>query len=181
MRLFIAVPLPDDARELLCGLQDKLRSEVKRAAWVQRDAMHVTVRFLGETDEGLVPEIDEVLREGLAEHPPFEAILRGGGAFPNARRPKVFWVGLEDGHRFSQLAHAANLSLSALGFPAVHKPFRPHATLCRLRGPWLSGLPKELSGLGELGRFTIDRLVLYQSTLNPAGADHTPLSTYTLK
>ncbi len=139
MRLFIAVPLPDEARELLCGLQDQLRPKVKRAAWVRRDEMHVTGRFLGETDEDLIPEIQEVLSDGMADHPPFEAIMKGGGAFPNARRPKVFWVGLQDGHRFARLAHTANLALSALGFQAPPNPFRPHATLCRLRGPWLGG------------------------------------------
>ena len=181
MRLFIAVPLPEEARDLLCAMQDQLRGEVKRAAWVPRVAMHVTVRFLGETEEDLVPEIHEMLSDALAEYPPFEARLAGGGAFPNARRPKVFWVGLEDGHRFAALAHTANLALSALGFPAPHKPFRPHATLCRLRGPWLEGLPTKLGEAGELGRFTVDRLELYQSVLHPAGAEHTPVHTYTLK
>jgi 2'-5' RNA ligase len=181
MRLFIAVPLPDDARDMLCSLQDKLRGKVKRAAWVPRDGMHVTVRFLGDTEEDMVPEIDEMLSEALAEHPPFEARLVGGGAFPNIRRPKVFWVGLEDKLRFAELAHTANLALSALGFPAPHKPFHPHATLCRLRGPWLGALPKKLEEAGELGRFTVDRLVLYESTLHAAGAQHTPLHTYILK
>ncbi len=181
MRLFIAVPMPDEARDLLCGLQDELRPMVKRAAWVHRDAMHVTVRFLGETEEEVVPEIEEMLGDALHEFPPFEAVMKGGGAFPNARRPKVFWVGLEDGARFASLAHAANLGLSALGFPAPHKPFRPHATLCRLRGPWLSGLPKPLEDLGELGRFPVDRLVLYQSVLHPAGAQHSALHTFMLK
>jgi RNA 2',3'-cyclic 3'-phosphodiesterase len=181
MRLFIAVPLPDVARDLLCSVQDDLRGEVKRAAWVPRDAMHVTVRFLGETEEDLVPEIDEVLGDALAEYPSFEAVMKKGGAFPNAQRPKVFWVGLEDGVRFAALAHAANLALSALGLPAPYKPFFPHATLCRLRGPWLTGLPERLAGLGELGRFPVDRLVLYQSVLHPAGAQHSALRTYTLK
>ncbi len=180
MRLFIAVPLPDEARDLLVGMQDQLRPEVKRAAWVQRAAMHITVRFLGETDEALIPEIHEVLGDGLAGFPAFEAVLSRGGAFPNPRRPKVFWVGLEDGERFAGLAHAANLALSALGFPAPHKPFRPHATVCRLRGPWLTGLPEPLAGLGELGRFPVDRLVLYRSVLHRTGAEHTPLHSYQL-
>jgi 2'-5' RNA ligase len=181
MRLFIAVPLPDEARDLLCSLQDDLRGTVKRAAWVKRDAQHVTIRFLGETEEDVVPEIHEMLSDALVGHPPFEAALKGGGAFPNIRRPKVFWVGLEDGGGFAQLAHTANLALSALGFPAPPKPFRPHATLCRLRGPWLSGLPQRLDDLGVMGRFTVDRLVLYQSVLHPAGAQHAELHSYTLK
>ncbi len=181
MRLFIAVPLPDEARDLLCSLQDELRSKVKRAAWVPRHDMHVTVRFLGQTEEDLVPEIHEMLSDALAEHPTFEAVLKRGGAFPNPRRPNVFWVGLEDGARFAGLAHTANLALSALGFPAPDKPFRPHATLCRLRGPWLGGLPKRLEDLGVLGRFQVDRLVLYESKLNSAGAQHAALHTYLLK
>jgi 2'-5' RNA ligase len=162
-------------------VQERLRGNVKRAAWVKRDAMHVTVRFLGDTDEDVIPEIDEMLRDGLAELPSFEAVLRHGGAFPNPRRPNVFWVGLDAGDRFAELAHYANLALSALGFPAPHKPFHPHATLCRLRGPWLGGLPPELEELGELGRFAVDRLVLYKSQLHPAGAQHSVLHTYLLK
>jgi len=181
MRLFIAVPLPDEARDLLCSVQDDLRREVKRAAWESRDVMHVTVRFLGETDDELIPEIHEVLSEALAQQPRFEARLCKGGAFPNAREPKVFWVGLEDGMRFAVLAHAANLALSALGFAAPQHPFLPHATLCRVKGPWLTGLPKSLSRLGEFGRFPVDRLVLYQSVRHRHGAQHTPLHTYNLK
>lgn len=180
MRLFIAVPLPEETRELLIGLQKKLRSRVKRAAWVKRDVMHVTVRFLGDVEEEVIPEIDEVLEDGLYERKPFEAILRGGGAFPNPQQPRVFWVGLEDGDRFAELAHSANLALSALGFQAPHKPFRPHVTLCRLRGPWLDGLPKPLAELDELGRFRVDRLTLYRSILHPAGAKHEELRSWKL-
>ena len=180
MRLFIAVPLPEETRELLCGLQDKLRGRVKRANWIKRPAMHVTVRFLGDVEEDVIPEIHEVLEDGLYERKPFEAILTGGGVFPNIKRPRVFWVGLEDGDRFAELAHSANLALSALGFSSPHKPFRPHVTLCRLRGPWLGGLPKPLEGLGELGRFQVDRLTLYRSILHPAGARHEELHSWKL-
>jgi 2'-5' RNA ligase len=181
MRLFIAVPLPDEAIDLLRGLQDELRPLVERAAWVKRDTMHVTVRFLDETPAEMVPEIHEVLSDACETLPGFEAVLKGGGAFPNTRRPKLFWVGLEDRERFARLAHAANLALSALGYQAPHRPFHPHATLCRLRAPWLGELPAPLAKLGELGRFPVDRFVLYQSQLRAAGAIHTPLHTYTLK
>ncbi len=180
MRLFIAVPLPEEACDLLCGLQKKLRRSVKRASWIKRDAMHVTVRFLGDVEEDVIPEIHEVLEDGLIERKPFEAVLQDAGAFPNIRQPKVFWVGLEDGDRFAELAHSANLSLSALGFQAPHRPFRPHASVCRLRGPWLTGLPKPMENLGELGRFRVDRLVLFQSILHPAGAKHVSLHSWML-
>ncbi|MFH1464615.1 MAG: RNA 2',3'-cyclic phosphodiesterase [Pseudomonadota bacterium] len=181
MRLFIAVPLPDETRDALIGLQDKLRGKVKRATWVRRSEMHVTLRFLGDCDDDFAPEVGEMLAEALTEHRPFEALVKGGGAFPNPRRPKVFWVGMEDGGGFASLAHVSNLALAALGLPAPAKPFQPHITLCRLRGPWLGGLPKQLEELKELGRFQVDRLVLFKSDLHPIAPQHTELRSFMFK
>ncbi len=181
MRLFIAVPLPEQTRDQLSELQRRLKAlPLERASWVRRPAMHVTLRFLGGVDEQMVPDICEVLEEALTERAPFETVLKGGGAFPNARRPRVFWVGLEDGGRFAELAHAANLALTALGFQAPEQPFRPHVTLCRVSGPWLGGLPAPLEQLDELGRFQVDRLDLFRSELRPAGAVHTSLHSFPL-
>ena len=181
MRLFIAVPLPDPTRDALIGLQEQLRPKVKRATWVKRDAMHVTLRFLGDCEDDFAPEVGEMLGEALADQPAFETVLQGGGAFPNPRRPKVFWVGLEDGGKFGQLAHVTNLALAALGLAAPAKPFAPHITLCRLRGPWLGGLPPQLETLGEIGRFQVDRLVLFKSDLHPVAPVHTELFSVALR
>lgn len=181
MRLFLAVPLPDETRDVLTGLQDKLRGKVKRATWVRRTEMHVTLRFLGDCEDDFAPEVGEMLSDALVDHHPFDALVKGAGAFPNPRRPKVFWVGIEDGGGFAELAHVTNLALAALGLPAPAKPFQPHITLCRLRGPWLGGLPRQLEELTELGSFKIDRLVLYRSDLHPVAPQHTELRTFPLK
>ena len=102
MRLFLAISLPDDLRAVVLRLQASLREDPgpagsPAASWVRPEAMQVTLRFLGEVEPERVPALTAALGPALGDLPPVQVAVAGGGAFPEARRPRVLWVGLADG------------------------------------------------------------------------------------
>ncbi len=166
MRLFIATHVPVGVRVD--------RSKFPRASWVRPESQHLTFAFLGEQEESVVDRIR------IEPGPPFEARLQGCGFFPDRRRPRVGWVGVEPAERFLDLAHRVREGLHGIDFDA--KPFKPHLTLVRMRDPWpldaIALFEQELRDYSAA--FIVDRVTLYASQLNPNGAVHTPLKTWGL-
>jgi 2'-5' RNA ligase len=135
IRAFIAIHLPDDVKKYLGNLTDELAEAVPRRSvrWVQPDRMHLTLRFLGDTDLALLPELQRALDATAAQYRQFGLQLHGFGCFPNCRRPRVLWVGV-DGElkQAATLKDALDTALVPLGWDAEDRPFRPHLTLGRV-------------------------------------------------
>src|SRR5262245_20790776 len=103
-RLFIAAELPADVKAELGAIQARLRRANPPMAWVAPEAMHLTLRFLGDTSAALIPRLESAIREALAPHTAMALRLNGVGAFPNDRRPSVVWAGV--GGAVAALGHA---------------------------------------------------------------------------
>lgn len=177
IRTFIAVELPADVRAALSALIDRMavRWPERGVRWVKGDNMHLTLRFLGDTDEALVPDLNAGL-DGIAKGAaPFELRLDGAGCFPNARRPRVIWVGLGDpGDRLLPLQEQVERLARACGWEREKRAFSPHLTLGRVRertrspeGDWLAA-PEPLA-------FRIEAMQLIESQLKPTGAEYAAL------
>jgi 2'-5' RNA ligase len=144
--------------------------------------MHLTLKFLGNTPEDLVPRIREAARSVASGLNGASLVVAGLGAFPDAQRPRVLWVGLHGD--VDVLAHAAlglSDALEPLGFPEDARPWAPHVTLARARtgvrmGP-VSGIAQDFART-EFGRFTASEMVLYRSELTPRGAVYTALDRF---
>lgn len=183
MRAFIAIHLPDDVKEYLGNLTDKLAETVPPRAvrWVRPDRMHLTLRFLGDTDVGLLPAIKGALDETAAQHPPFILQLHGFGCFPNCRRPRVLWAGVN-----GNLAQAASLketldtSLAPLGWEAEDRPFRPHLTLGRVNDARLLASQKWPVAIKSLA-IPAQAIHLIESELTPQGPIYTDLHSSALQ
>lgn len=179
-RLFIGISLPDAYRKSLNPLTASL-SKLTDASinWSKPSTWHLTLKFLGETDEAAIPSIKDAL--STIQFRSFTMQAGGAGAFPNERQPWVLWLGLKEGKQQSAaLAAAVEDALAAIGIPREKKQFRPHLTLARVRKPG-PGNWKEL--LNQAARqswptFTVGHFTLWQSTLAPEGATHTPLATF---
>ncbi len=180
LRLFLAVVLPAELRRRAAGLRSQLQPLLERASWVRPEAMHVTLRFLGETDPALVEPMVQALAEPLARAEPVEVEVAGAGAFGRPRRPRVLWLGLHDDGGLARLAQRVDQALAPLGLPPRDKPFRPHLTLCRVRKPGRRDLRPALQDVGELGRFRAQQVVLFESQLSPSGARHDALRRFEL-
>lgn len=184
MRLFIALPLPEEIKKYLGEIIDELRPSGQSVRWVKPENIHLTVRFLGETDENTVPKLTSLLDKVAAEFSASQLQLGRLGAFPNFRRPNVFWVGLEgDSSELTKMARQVELGVRTLRFEREKKGFRPHLTLGRVkRGRDVRPVVATMETWAVSPRNVLfDQLVLFKSDLTPQGAVYTRLHTADLQ
>jgi 2'-5' RNA ligase len=170
MRIFIAVFPPRPVQEAAVGVIEVLRAERDGVSWVRRENLHYTLRFLGELGEDGARRAGEAAREAAAAHPAFDASLDGPGAFPNAAKARVLWLGMrEGGDALVALARALEQALRKRGFDRAERPFAAHLTIGRVRtfGDWSVRLP---AAPALDARFRVSELLLIESTLSPGGS-----------
>jgi 2'-5' RNA ligase len=183
MRLFLATTFPE---EILRDLSDRLarvKGRLPPASWVRIETQHLTFAFLGEQPESLVDAIAAPLTASLQSIPAFEARLRGAGVFPNVRRARVGWAGLEPEAPFENVAQAVRKVVTKNGVTLDGSDFKPHLTLMRMREGWppasIELFTKSLRDY-ESAPFPVREVTLFHSQLHPKGAIHTPLRTFAL-
>ena len=180
-RLFIAVELTPAARQYaekaLRMFQEGFPFGVR---WVRLESIHLTLKFLGSVSKDAIPTIESGMRRAAEGISPFTVQMQGAGCFPNSKRPRVLWLGLQ-GELELLLTVQSRLedSLEALGLDRETRRFRPHLTVGRASGG-LSGVPVErvketLEAVGEMGDcdLTVDGLSLMESVLEREGAVYT--------
>ncbi|NDY56499.1 RNA 2',3'-cyclic phosphodiesterase [Desulfovibrio sulfodismutans] len=184
LRAFVALPLPKDMKAALAGLLPALhRVAPTKLAFVRPETWHLTLKFLGDVPlEG--PMGLSALIQALAgvDFSPFDLSPGGGVFFPGPARPRVVAVGLAaGGPACRELAGAVDAALAAVGYPREARVFTPHLTVARVkdapgRGDW-RGVADQLAG-AVWPACRMDRFVLYQSVLGPAGARHEALREF---
>ncbi|HVO85314.1 MAG TPA: RNA 2',3'-cyclic phosphodiesterase [Syntrophobacteria bacterium] len=179
IRSFIAIELPDEIRRALGGVQGQLKRDLVGVRWVHPGSVHLTLKFLGEIHPEQVQPIAAAAKGVVQDEPPLNLGVSGLGAFPNPRRPRVIWVGLQgDVERLGGLQARLEEALEPLGFPAEHRPFRPHLTLGRVKDP---RRPPDLTrALADVtvpicNSFDVHEILVYKSDLRPNGAIYTKL------
>ena len=180
MRLFVALELPAAVRENLAALLKALRAVSPQTRWVRPENLHLTLKFMGE-----VPETEfAVIRNALAaarSDQPVALEFRGLGFFPNEKRPRVFWAGIEASPNLKTLAAEIDRAAEKLGIPREQRPFAPHLTLARFEPP---ELPEKLrsaieeNAAREFGSFRTNQYLLIESKLKPSGAGYTTLESF---
>lgn len=136
IRAFIAIPLPEAVQTHLGAIGLTWAEQLPQGAvrWVKPQLMHATLRFLGDTDEALIPRVAGTLDEVAARHEEFTITLDQPGCFPNTRRPRVVWVGLQGNIAAAQeLKEAVDQALVPIGWELEDRSFRPHLTLGRVK------------------------------------------------
>lgn len=131
VRLFIAVNLPAAEKERLWGALAPLREHDIAVRWIPRDAIHLTLKFLGEVAETRVDRVAARLAGIAARHAPFELRLAGIGGFPSLDRAKVWWLGIEPDVRLMNLQAEVEEALVDEGFAREDRPFTAHVTIGR--------------------------------------------------
>ena len=185
IRAFVAVELPQDVKAAIAGIMRPLTygPNARTVKWVDPAQMHITVKFLGDTDTTRLPAIQQALAAVAARHAPFALQLAGLGTFPGGTRVRVVWIGLVEGATpLVALTNDVEPALNAVGFkPERHDP-SPHVTLGRVRD-WASAAERQAvaDALGaatvpEFPRVMIDHLSVMQSHLSPQGATYRALA-----
>ncbi|MFI5257381.1 MAG: RNA 2',3'-cyclic phosphodiesterase [Gemmatimonadales bacterium] len=184
MRLFLALELERATTELLALALAPLRVSEPAIAWVPPDRLHLTLKFLGDADERRVVDIAGALESIGALHHPFEMALGGVGAFPNFRRPRIVWLGVESEPRLELLHHDLELACAELGYDVEGRPFRPHVTLARVRDPLPTAralaLARAARSIAVSVMEPVERLTLFDSTPGPAALRYRRLHAATL-
>lgn len=181
IRTFIAVELNPEIRLALDRDVAALRVFAPRVKWSRAENLHLTLRFLGDVKENDLEELFDALRECVAGFPPFAMEIRGVGAYPNWRHPRV--VRAECGEGSGDAIALAGLIEDAcvdLGYERERRPFNPHLTLGRVK------LPVDAEGLAEAvaagperkvyGFLDVDAAVVFMSSLRRTGPVYSPMA-----
>jgi 2'-5' RNA ligase len=180
-RTFVAIDLDAAVRARFGELQRLLQAGGADVRWVRPDRAHLTLKFLGEATPAEIEAMSAALDEIGPATAPFDVAFGGVGVFPNARRPRVLWIGITEGvEQLRPLAAAVDEHASAAGFEPEQRPFSAHITLGRFRSTsgWerLSGLIEKHAAY-EAGRMRAGEVHLIHSILSPDGPAYTALHT----
>ena len=167
VRAFVAVDLPCEIQEAIAKLQPALRQSQGRLVLVNPSIIHITIQFLGEVPEDRIPAIASAL--GTVRLPTFSLVVHGLAANPR-QRPRVIWCMVSDGGGCAALARSVGDALGPLGIAREERPFHPHATVARIKGP-APDIHAVIQGIGAgvLGRREVRGFSLKKSTLTPGG------------
>ncbi len=172
IRLFIAFSLPNEIRNELGSIIEALRSENDGIKWVRPENIHLTLRFIGDTKQELIKDISNCIDASIQNEQNFDMSLDRLGAFPNLNRPRTIWAAPSgDIDRMRRIVERLEKNLQSLGIEEERKNFKPHLTLGRVRNPASN---QRLTNNIETFKhrplpFTLDNVILYQSTLTPKG------------
>ena len=181
-RLFIAGELPPEVKAELVATQERLRRSAPPVKWVAPEAMHLTLRFLGETSVALIPNLGAAIGAALAPQAAMPLRLSHVGAFPNEHRPSVVWAGAGGAIAALERVQAAiEAAVTGLGIAAEVKPFRAHLTIGRVRREasqeqqrQLGAAMRALPPLAPVA-WTVERIVLFRSELRSGGPIYTEI------
>jgi 2'-5' RNA ligase len=184
IRAFIAVEIsPTTVAHILSAIAD-LKPKLPAVRWVAPANFHLTLKFLGDIEARQLEAIGDVLELAITPFPRCIINAKGLGVFPGLRRPKVLWVGFI-GDQLTRLATRLDAVLLPLGFPGEPRGFTPHLTIGRWRQAERSPgiLKPELNNWREheFGATKVDRVILFQSVLQPTGAVYSQLKVIKLK
>ncbi len=188
IRAFIAIELPPEIKSSLSNLIEKLRPGRERCVkWVNPESVHLTLKFLGNIPEGQIVDITNAMNDAIKGAPSFELNLKGVGAFPNLRSPRVVWAGIGGNVPILlNLQKQIEEALVPLNFTPEKRKFSAHLTLGRIRDNATRqaradlGQALETLLIDSTPTFTVNKISLMKSTLTSSGAIYDQLASITL-
>ncbi|MBE0425519.1 MAG: RNA 2',3'-cyclic phosphodiesterase [Nitrospirae bacterium] len=178
LRCFIAIgitePIKKDIGEII-GLLTKYDVDVK---WVIPENIHITLKFLGNTPDVLLPKIKSSLSDIISYYKPFYIKIYGTGVFPNRKHPRVIWVGVKNTDILAKIKNGIEESMESLGYQKEDKEFNPHLTLGRVRSQkGIHNVIAELDNFKEkdFGTIRVEGIKMMKSDLKPGGAKYSCL------
>jgi len=181
IRAFVALAISADVRRAAAGVIDDLRGAGAAVKWVEPQNLHVTLKFLGDVDDGEIHHVCHAVEQAAAQAAPFGFEVRGAGAFPDTRRPRTVWLGIgQGGPEIVALNARIEPALTKLGFPKEARRFQPHLTIGRIRrgGPGVAELGTRIAARGDLplGRTHVAEVIVFSSRLGRSGPTYEALA-----
>jgi 2'-5' RNA ligase len=190
LRAFIAVEIPLAIREAACkaifSLQEGAGSTVR---WVPMENMHLTLKFLGDVSAANVEMLSQMLRAEADLFPCFDLRVGGIGSFPNLKRPRVIYIGIQAPPALEALQRGIESASRRLGYESEERSFSPHLTVGRVKhasrvtATEQQAIRRALEDarIDSLGTARVDSVHLYKSDLKPTGSVYTRLFSAPLK
>lgn len=153
----------------------------EKIKWVDPNQFHITLFFLGATQQEQIPSIIHEMKKAVSEIPNFHLVLKGCGVFPSQAHPSVLWLGVERNPVLENLKLVIDNTLILAGFEPERRPFSPHLTIGRIKEVRNNKLLKETLGkfndeIIEISQIT--GLVFYESRLTPSGPEYFILNEF---
>lgn len=189
LRAFIAVEIPSVLQSAIytetAGLRKSLGPDLVR--WVPCSNLHLTLKFLGDVSPSNVDMISQMLSAEAGLIPCFSMRIEGIGSFPNSRRPRVIWIGIQAPAVLESLQRGIESASARLGYESEERGYSPHLTIGRIKQD-IPALDQqkirralEETRIGEIGSTHVDALHLYKSDLKPSGSIYTRLYSAPLR
>ena len=183
LRTFIAVEIPSQVQKRIQEAVEPLHKELGSSLirWVPAQNIHITLKFLGDVSPANVERLTQILRTEADLVHAFELYMDGLGSFPNLRRPRVLFIGIQSPAGLEALYHGIETACARLGYASEERRFSPHLTIGRVRVDIpASGQQKirdalEKTMIDSPGIARVDSVHLYKSELKPTGSTYTKL------
>ena len=183
LRAFLASEVPttfqDAIQAATTGLRKNLGDDLIR--WVPVHNVHLTLIFLGDISSSSLDLIKQMMTVEAAHVHAFEIQIEGLGSYPNARRPRVLWIGLNAPVTLTYLQHALEAASARLGYAPEDREFSPHLTIGRVRQSVSAADQQKIrdalenTKVGNLGTVCVNGVHLFKSDLQPTGSLYTKL------
>ena len=188
IRLFIALNIPQNIKEEIIWLRNSIITNPLNYKWEGSDKLHLTLKFIGKVDEGLVEKIQEEI-SFINEYKAFNCSLSKFGFFYSGRDPRILWLGLNINNEIFTLVEKLNEELVKLGIEKERKRFKPHLTLMRVRkklgknfiNSFVQWTPDEENSKLATTEFLADSISLIKSELLSSGSKYTEIKKYNLQ
>ncbi len=183
LRLFIAVPVPENIKTGIRGFQSSLDSRVpeEKVSWVPPENIHLTLVFLGNTPETAIERISQAAREAAQEEEPFHMEVGSGGAFPSPKNPRILWVGINGAEPLCRIKERLDEKLlERAGIKPEKRKYTPHLTIARVRRryPRMKTAKLLIDENPGFGSFKAESLELIESILQPSGVRYRVLEKF---
>ncbi len=183
-RTFWAVKISEEARQLIRQIYRDLPHLGANIRLVPPENVHVTLKFLGDTEEKMIPSIVASVQQEIESFPSFTYWCDGAGTFPNYKNPRIIYLGITEGlEKLREISNITERIMEGFGYTREKRAFTPHLTIGRVKNE-----RKALNEVKSFLRYTfepiacsVSEVILFESTLTPQGAIYTPLRVIELK
>ena len=182
IRCFIAIQIPQEIKFEIESYLSQLKRISPSIRWVKITGLHITLKFLGEIEKDLLDKIRSSLKSISNIFQPFDISIMDCGTFPNKKRPRIIWLGIEPDadNMLIKIYQWLEESLVPFGFEKEQRKFTPHLTIGRIKFP--DNMDKLLGFIEKepfpKKQFSVEEIVLMQSILKPTGAEYQIIDKY---
>ena len=182
IRSFLAIDIDNSLKDKIIEVQRSLREAEAQLKFVEPENLHFTLKFFGETNQKILEEISNIIKEKIKPYKPFKLKIEGLGVFPNKNYMRVLWLGVQNPEEFSEIQKTLDKEFQKLGF-RKERSYIPHLTIARVKGgknkARLREKIEELANT-KIGEMQVKKLKLKKSELKPEGPEYTNLKTFKL-